>query len=437
VVGNEAVGHGGGMQVLWGEVEVMNCVFRGNRASDGGGAVDLRADSRGVFTDCRFEGNRAAWGGGVSSRAGSQCSFTDSWFLRNLAEEPQEIGGAFFADYSAFITFNRSVLANNTAREGGAVRLADALVTFTNCTVVHNGATESGGAMMIRAGSLMLNRSIIAFNNGAAITGNLVQIYVSGTDIHGNSGGDWVGQLAALRERNDNFAADPLFCELTDYHLTEDSPCAPANHPRGLIGALPVSCENVSIELEEFQARIHLNEVHLTWQVLADEPYEYRLRGHFPSEPATPDWQVPYRPDIEPGSYIAVDKARTADGLVAYTLDARADGGAWFQLGQLELNPASRIRPDALRVSRVFPNPFNPRVTVEFSLSEPAHVEVTVYDLQGGRVRTLISRPLAAGQHTVDWNGRDDAGRRQPTGTYLLKIADGERQHTAKLLLVR
>lgn len=437
VLGNLAVGHGGGVQVLWGDVEAVDCVFRDNQAGDGGGAVDLRADSRGRFTRCRFEDNRAAWGGGVSSRAGSQCQFTDSWLLDNAATEPQEIGGAFFADYSAFITFNGSVLADNAAREGGAVRLADALATFASCTIVDNGATEDGGAMMVRGGSLMLSNSIIAFNAGAAVAGDLAQIYVSGTDIHGNAGGDWIGQLADLRERNDNFDADPLFCETNDYHLTEDSPCAPENHPRGLIGALPVDCGDVAIELLAFEAEVHAAEVYLTWQVQADQPYEYRLRGHFPSEPDAPDWDVPYRADIEPGSYLAVDKARAADGLVAYTLDARADGGAWFQLGQLELNPTSRIAPDALRVSRVFPNPFNPRVKVEFSLPEAAHVEAVIYDLQGRRVRTLVSGPLPAGQHALRWDSRDEDGRRQPTGTYLLRLSDGVSQRTTKLLLVK
>ena len=437
VIGNTAVSDGGGVQVLWGELQADDCLFADNVAAGGGGGVDLRSDSVAEFERCRFEDNVGAWGGGVSSRAGSRCWFTDSWFLGNQAVAPQEIGGAFFADYSAVISFARTVLAGNAARQGGAVRLADAVSTFTSCTVVQNSAWESGGAVMVRGGSLLLDGSIVAFNDGASVTGDLHQLYVAGTDIYGNADGDWIGEIAALADQNDNFSADPLFCSLDDFRLQADSPCAPDNHPRGLIGALPVGCGNVGVELREFAARVDAEQITITWEVVAEEPYEYRLRGRFLEHPGIPEWDVPHQEAGEPGSYIAVDKPARDHGVVVYRLEARASDGNWFELGQVQANPATNIPEQGLIVGKVFPNPFNPRVTIQFTLHEATRVQAVIYDLQGRLVRTLVSGQLAAGRHEVAWDSRDERGRPQPTGTYLLRLGDGQRQQTTKLLLMK
>jgi len=437
VIGNTAVADGGGVQVLWGELDADDCLFADNTAAGGGGGVDLRSDSKAAFDRCRFEDNVGAWGGGASSRAGSRCWFTDSWFLGNDAVAPQEIGGAFFADYSAVIAFVRSVLAGNAARQGGAVRLADAVSSFTNCTVVHNSAWESGGAVMVRGGSLILDRSLVAFNDGASVTGEIAQLYVGGTDIYGNADGDWVGEIASLADQNDNFSADPLFCDLDDFHLQGDSPCAPENHPRGLIGALPVGCDHVAIELQDFDARVDLDKITITWEVIAEEPYEFRLRGSFLDSPSIPQWDVPHQEASEPGSYVAVDKPDLDGGIVVYRLEARTASGDWFELGQLQANPATSIPQDALVVGKVYPNPFNPRVTIQFTLQAATHVRGAIYDLQGRRVRSLVSERLEAGRHELTWDSRDDSGRPQPTGTYLLELDDGQRQQTTKLLLMK
>jgi hypothetical protein len=67
-------------------------------------------------------------------------------------------------------------------------------------------------------------------------------------DVYGNVGGDWVGCIADQLGVNGNFSACPSFChaEMGDFHLCDQSPCAPGNHPDGygcgLIGAWDVGC---------------------------------------------------------------------------------------------------------------------------------------------------------------------------------------------------
>ncbi len=73
------------------------------------------------------------------------------------------------------------------------------------------------------------------------------------------------------------------------------------------------------------------------------------------------------------------------------------------------------------------PNPFNPSTRVTFSLAKQGPAVIDVLDLQGRLVRTLLSDTVAAGERTVEWDGRDDAGRPVASGAYLARLrADGQ-----------
>ena len=85
----------------------------------------------------------------------------------------------------------------------------------------------------------------------------------------------------------------------------------------------------------------------------------------------------------------------------------------------------------------VFPNPFNPEVTVAFELDHPATVSVRVYDELGQRVRVLAAeaeRP--AGSYQFVWDGLDQQGRRQASGTYFLVVSVDGTAESHKLTLL-
>lgn len=83
------------------------------------------------------------------------------------------------------------------------------------------------------------------------------------------------------------------------------------------------------------------------------------------------------------------------------------------------------------------PNPFNPRTEISFALGAPGAVRLELYDLRGHLVRVLADGDLEAGEHRVPWDGRDDAGRALPSGSYLCRLAAEGRQVARKLTLVR
>jgi len=99
--------------------------------------------------------------------------------------------------------------------------------------------------------------------------------------------------------------------------------------------------------------------------------------------------------------------------------------------------PPGEPPPAALRLLGAFPNPFNPATTVRFALPRPALTAVAVYALDGRLVRTLRSGPLPAGEHAADWDGRDEAGRPQPSGAYVVRITADGRSDARKVQLVR
>jgi len=104
-------------------------------------------------------------------------------------------------------------------------------------------------------------------------------------------------------------------------------------------------------------------------------------------------------------------------------------------------------QPNEFRLEQNFPNPFlsgaqsnlarNPATTIPFHLEKAASIKLTVINLMGQTVRTLSAGPMAAGNHLVQWDGRNDAGEIVATGTYLFRLENGSRVQIKKLLMVR
>lgn len=73
------------------------------------------------------------------------------------------------------------------------------------------------------------------------------------------------------------------------------------------------------------------------------------------------------------------------------------------------------------------PNPFNPTTRIAFTMPHETEVSLKVFDLEGRLVRTLLDERRAGGTHEIEWNGRDDAGRRLSSGIYFYELRAGGR----------
>jgi len=95
--------------------------------------------------------------------------------------------------------------------------------------------------------------------------------------------------------------------------------------------------------------------------------------------------------------------------------------------------------PDRMLVGivRNFPNPFNPSTVISFELSRPAHVQLGVYTVAGELVTVLGGARLAAGRHSVRWQGRDVDGRAVPSGVYVYRLVADGTVASGKMLLTK
>lgn len=85
-----------------------------------------------------------------------------------------------------------------------------------------------------------------------------------------------------------------------------------------------------------------------------------------------------------------------------------------------------------------YPNPFNPATTIRVELGGRETVTLTVLDVRGRLVRTLIhDRQMHAGKHEIVWNGRDGSGLAAPSGVYLIRLQGRSRTRTERCLLLK
>ncbi len=84
------------------------------------------------------------------------------------------------------------------------------------------------------------------------------------------------------------------------------------------------------------------------------------------------------------------------------------------------------------------PNPFINHTSIKFAVKRAGNVELSVFDLAGRKVKTLVNRRFDAGTYTVNWNGRGESGEALPAGVYFYTIKyNGTVQATKKLVLSR
>jgi len=84
------------------------------------------------------------------------------------------------------------------------------------------------------------------------------------------------------------------------------------------------------------------------------------------------------------------------------------------------------------------PNPFNPRTTLNFTVTQRGPVTLTIHDASGRRVRMLVDEVLEPGtDHSVIWDGRNDADHPVPSGVYFARLRESNRESACKLALIR
>ena len=176
--------------------------------------------------------------------------------------------------------------------------------------------------------------------------------------------------------------------------------------------------------------------IHLSWDVSPAEDFQY-----FGLEKSSTadfgEYEV-----IETADTSYLDEDYEIDVTVYYRLIAYDDGGnasersvvvditvLWADLGI--------AIPDEFAIHQNYPNPFNPVTTLRYDLPEQGHVRITIYDMLGRDVKTLINGYQEPGYRSVIWDATNDYGKPVSAGMYLYQIQAGEYMEVRKMVLVK
>jgi hypothetical protein len=96
-----------------------------------------------------------------------------------------------------------------------------------------------------------------------------------------------------------------------------------------------------------------------------------------------------------------------------------------------------KIHPNNIQLEQNYPNPFNPSTTIKYHLSKSSFVEISVYDLLGNMVNTLVYENQSSGSKLIQWNATNNQGNPVSAGVYLYKVQSNGFNQIKKMILLR
>lgn len=101
-------------------------------------------------------------------------------------------------------------------------------------------------------------------------------------------------------------------------------------------------------------------------------------------------------------------------------------------INPIGIEPVSSEIPKTFSLSQNYPNPFNPNTTIKFDLPVSGLIKLSVYDILGREIETLINEDLKAGTYLVNWNASN-----YPSGIYFYRIETRDFTETKKMILIK
>jgi hypothetical protein len=127
-------------------------------------------------------------------------------------------------------------------------------------------------------------------------------------------------------------------------------------------------------------------------------------------------------------SRTAGDIARTWYDGVSY---ARVDNSI------SSVHSKEKTPPEKLALIQNYPNPFNPTTTITYSLPTSSNVVLTIYNVMGQKIKTLVNTRQNAGNYEIQWNGSNEKGERVSSGVYLYQLKTDSYSEAKKMVLLQ
>jgi len=243
---------------------------------------------------------------------------------------------------------------------------------------------------------------------------------------------DWfangLGAVSGVEESSLDLSVDPGFCDLSNDHvgLYSDSPLLMQTQCTQ-IGARGASCSPPTLSsIDLASSRIGLE---VEWQFEAASVVECWIER---ADRAGGPWD-----SLGPGRMVASNSFELLDHAVApdRAYNYRV---AWRDRGTtVRGSPASGSWTDVGRLSSVSPNPARGEITIDWVLARPGPTDIRIFDLAGREVSVVARGTFDVGRHQVRWDGRWEGRGIAPAGMYVVRISNGERTTSHRVLLLR
>jgi len=83
------------------------------------------------------------------------------------------------------------------------------------------------------------------------------------------------------------------------------------------------------------------------------------------------------------------------------------------------------------------PNPFNPVTTISYLVPKETHIVITIYDIAGRKVKTILNKKMQEGQYSISWDGKDELGKVVSNGVYLYDLKTDEVHLSKKMIFLK
>jgi hypothetical protein len=138
-----------------------------------------------------------------------------------------------------------------------------------------------------------------------------------------------------------------------------------------------------------------------------------------------------------------VEVTRGDDGEIQTLRCLKDDGTAKIKMkrfkdDEAEMKETPEVAlPDGYELKQNHPNPFNPTTDISFNIPETQHVILEVYNVSGQTVRTLIDAVMTAGEHSVQWDSKNENGENVASGIYVYRLTAGDVVTSKKMTLLK
>ncbi len=396
--------------------EADSIYFTTNNVSTGWGGIRVDSEDIISLSYCRIEFGKTSGEypdihGGALALLGSNAFVSNCVFANNDATgNDNGMGGAIYAYSTEESIFTDCLFTGNHAYgEGGAIKFsADNYSELTNCSFIENDCLYGGGAVSgyMIAGtkftSCLFADNYTMYASGGAVhtlgMGNT--LFLLNCTITGNSAvtGDGGGVFLAY---GTGYLVNTIIYDNPGMY-SDDLHLSMSGYAEAYYCNLDVSCgatgTNNFFEDPQFVDPDNFDFNLLSTSACIDTGIAFfQLNG---------DTLV----DLSPEQYFG-----SAPDVGAFEYD----DGTGFEGGGV-------LPQTELILSQNSPNPFNSSTTISYGLPLDSYVSLTIYDLYGREVKTLLDTEESSGFRSIIWNGTNSSGERVPTGIYIVRLqADG------------